>query len=144
MQFLGLATTAGGLVGIGAISGAMSITGTVVGVAGITFSAGVGGYALQNQGKNYSSNDLLKNGLLTMFHGLINFGLGFAFGVSNQWETLNSNTISTSINYFVKEELMSTKNAIFNAMKFYFMNYGKATANRVMSSFLISLIWKWS
>ena len=94
---LAFAFAAGGLVGIGAVSGLAS-GGLFVGSAMLSFAAGAGAYVIENyNNETFSINNMLIHGGINALNGIQNFGLGVFFGNIGMWNTLNNSGLKTNI-----------------------------------------------
>ena len=109
---LGLATTAGGFAGIGAISG-WTLAGTIAGTSALSFGAGVAQSSI-NQYTHTGRVDLkesLIDGGITAFQSLVSFGIGAAMSYSGLWKSLGQKQYTGSIKLF--SEVASNKFSAF-------------------------------
>lgn len=104
------ATTLGGLVGVGAITGkaiGVSLLGAGVG----TYGAGMGAYAIQQRtsGEQINIGEMFAYGAITSVQGLASFGVGAALGYSGLWTKLTD----------IQLELFSKTNVMQVALRSY-------------------------
>ena len=97
---LGVATAAGGLAGIGAVSGWTTV-GLFAGTTALSFGAGAAQYALNYAGTNeFSWSGLFIDAGLTAVQSMISFGLGAAMSSSGMWKSLNKGEFLKSYSSF--------------------------------------------
>ena len=97
---LGVATAAGGLAGIGAVSGWATV-GLFAGTTALSFGAGAAQYALNYAGTDeFSWSGLFIDAGLTAVQSMISFGLGAAMSSSGMWKSLNKGEFSKSYSSF--------------------------------------------
>ena len=118
---ISVATAAGGLAGIGAVSGWATV-GLFAGNTALSFGAGAAQYSL-----NYSDTDefslsgLLIDATLTAVQSMTSFGIGAVMGSSGMWNSLNKGEFSKSFSSFrnqgnnlTKSFFMATRDFVKN------------------------------
>ena len=86
---LSLAASAGGMLGVGMVTGWAAL-GLFVGTSIVSFGGGIASYSLERvlNGKEINKNIMYEEGLDLMVQGMFNFGIGMAFGSLGKWGSL--------------------------------------------------------
>ena len=98
---LGAATVLGGLVATGAIS---AMTGVVsLGISTITsYMIGMGSYIISHRlkGESVTLSEAASYGVTIAVKSIFNFGIGYLYGISGNWNTLNQGVYTNMLNEF--------------------------------------------
>ena len=105
---LGLSLSAGGLVGVGAISG-LGTLGSFVGTTALSYASGLGAYFIKNAGKeSFSEQDMFNYAGKVALNSMFNFAIGTFFGRIGAWDNIGDkafskfrNEIANNTNAFV-------------------------------------------
>ena len=91
---LGLSLSAGGLVGIGAISGVAAF-GAFVGTTALSYGVGMGSYKItHSRDSSFSYQDMFKYANKMAINSVFNFAAGYFFGKIGAWENIGDSTFS--------------------------------------------------
>lgn len=138
---LGAATTLGGLVAIGAITGmAAPIS---MGISTVSsYVIGVGSYAISHSLKNESVtlNEAASYGIAIAVKSIFNFGIGYLYGASGNWSTLNQGVYTNMFREF-REVGYGILGSILGAATSYFITSWKEMIARAVLRSVSNKIW---
>ena len=133
---LGLSLSAGGLVGVGAISG-FGAVGAFVGTTAISYGAGMGAYAIKYAGESsVTYRGMFDYARKTAVNSMFNFAAGYLFGKVGAWNNIGDEAFSK-----IRSEVLQTpgiKHAFANTLGIYSKQFGMQIAER---SLVRSGIW---
>ena len=114
---LGLATVAGGLVGVGAVSG-LGALGLFTGTTMLTFGAGIASYSIRYAGKeSFSKTDMFSYAGKVTINSVFNFAMGYFLGKIGAWDNIGDKSFSKFKSDIIQN--VSTKYPIINTFGLY-------------------------
>jgi len=122
---VGAGVLVGGALGAAAPMGAAAMLGTVGGgavlaLAGITFGAGLAGYAMETRafGREFNTRDMFMSGGRTLLQGTLAFGLGMVTAGAGLWGTdmANIGALNTAARLMFMQPILLTGNYIIDIL----------------------------